>query len=402
MNKKILFSASERVAVATMALIYGLRMLGLFLIMPVIAIDLNSSYEDISAIYIGLVIGIYGLTQAIFQIPFGIASDRFGRKPIIIFGLLIFSFASFWAANAGNVEELVFARALQGVGAVSAAANAFLADLTRQRVRAKAMGIIGISVGFSFLLSLILSPILYGLIELSGIFYLIGLLGLFATFLVIKIPLNKDNSHKANHLFGLSLKPLVLNIQILRLNLGIFFLMFTQASIFLLIPNLMLGFGVEVGDHWKMYLPVLLFAFLVMFLVIVKSEQQNQQKKYFLISISLVLFSIIVFWMSKDFFLFWLIGLCIYFVGFNLLEAFLPAWVSKLASPSSRGLALGMYNTWQSLGIFAGGFVGGQLLAFFDQRGVFLFCIFLMMIWFWVSLGLEENNKIPKNLELVK
>ena len=116
----------------------------------------------------------------------------------------------------------------------------------------------------------------------------------------------------------------------------------------------------------------------------------------------MILFSIIVFWVSKDFFLFWLIGLCIYFIGFNLLEAFLPAWVSKLASPGSRGLALGVYNTWQSLGIFVGGLMGGQLLAFFGQRGVFLFCIFLLMIWFWVSLGLDENNKIPKNLELVK
>ena len=290
----------------------------------------------------------------------------------------------------------------RGVGAVSAAANAFLADLTREKVRAKAMGIVGISIGFSFVLSMIMSPILYGMIGLGGLFYIVGLLGIIAILLVIVIPKAKQISDNGDFLLGSSLKPTIFNNQMFRLNLGIFSLMYIQASIFLLVPGLLLNFGIIVADHWKIYLPVLLFSFLIMYLAIIKSEEKRQQKKYFVISISLILFSIIVFWLFENFFALWIVGLCIYFVGFNLLEAFLPAWVSKLAFPKSKGLALGIYNTWQSFGIFLGGFLGGQLLTVFGQKGVFLFCIFLLSIWFWISLGLEEKNEIPKTLQPIE
>ena len=391
MSNNISFSNQERVAVFTMASVYGLRMLGLFLIMPIISIEYGVSSDGENALLVGLVLGIYGLTQAIFQIPFGIASDKFGRKPIIILGLLIFAIASFWAANAENIYMLVFARALQGVGAVSAAASAFLADLTREEVRTKAMAMVGISIGLSFVLSLVFSPILYGIVGLSGLFYIVGSLGFLAVILVIRVPSPKIKSRGNFKKLNSSFKTLIFNNQMLRLNISIFSLMFTQAALFLLIPSLILNFGFEVSNHWKIYLPVLIFSFLVMYVVINKSEKEKQQKKYFIISIYLIFFSLVIFWWSKDFFVFWVFGLAIYFVGFNLLEAFLPSWVSKIVSAEHKGLALGIYNTWQSVGIFAGGLLGGQFYGKFGDIGLFSFCIFLLIIWMLVSLGLEEK-----------
>ena len=403
MTNNISFTNSEKIAVITLASVYGLRMLGLFLIMPVIAVDLNASPGGENALVVGLVIGIYGLTQAIFQIPFGMASDKYGRKPIIILGLIIFTCASFWAANAESTYSLIFARALQGVGAVSAAASAFLADLTREVVRTKAMAMVGISIGLSFVISLVFAPVLYGIIGLDGLFYIVGILGLFAIILVFKIPVIKSNSKnigfsKTNYSF----KTIIFNSQMLRLNLSIFFLMFTQAAMFLVVPSLILNFGIEVSSHWKIYLPVLVISFFIMYLVISQSEKEKQQKKYFIISIVLILISLGVIWGLKEVFVLWVCGLCIYFVGFNLLEAFLPSWVSKIASIKHKGLALGIYNTWQSVGIFAGGLIGGHFFGKFGVNGLFSFSILLLIIWLLVSFGLEDKVYASKSLQTVK
>ena len=402
MSNNISFSNQERVAVFTMASVYGLRMLGLFLIMPIISIEYGVSSDGENALLVGLVLGIYGLTQAIFQIPFGIASDKFGRKPIIILGLLIFAIASFWAANAENIYMLVFARALQGVGAVSAAASAFLADLTREEVRTKAMAMVGISIGLSFVLSLVFSPILYGIVGLSGLFYIVGFLGFLAVILVIRVPSPKIKSRGNFKKLNSSFKTLIFNNQMLRLNISIFSLMFTQAALFLLIPSLILNFGFEVSNHWKIYLPVLIFSFLVMYVVINKSEKEKQQKKYFIISIFLILVSLGFIWGLKGVFALWVCGLCFYFVGFNLLEAFLPSWVSKIVAIQYKGLALGIYNTWQSVGIFAGGLVGGQFYGKFGINGLFSLSVFMIMVWLLVSLGLEEKVHPSKSLQTSK
>ena len=403
MTNNISFSNSEKIAVLTLASVYGLRMLGLFLIMPVIAIDLNGSSGGNDALLVGLVIGIYGLTQAIFQIPFGIASDKFGRKPIIILGLMIFTCASFWAANAESIYTLISARALQGVGAVSAAASAFLADLTREEVRTKAMAMVGISIGLSFVISLVFAPILYGMIGLNGLFYIVGILGIFAILLVLKIPIvklpiKKTGFNNTNYSF----KTIILNSQMLRLNLSIFFLMFTQAAMFLVVPSLILNFGVEVSSHWKIYLPVLTLSFFIMYLIINRSEREKQQKKYFIISIFLILVSLGFIWGLKGVFALWVCGLCFYFVGFNLLEAFLPSWVSKIVAIQYKGLALGIYNTWQSVGIFAGGIVGGQFYGKFGINGLFSLSVFMTMVWLLVSLGLEEKVHPSKSLQTSK
>ena len=402
MGTNISFSKSEKFAVLTLSLVYGLRMFGLFLIMPVIAIDINSSSVDNSAILIGLVIGIYGLTQAIFQIPFGLASDKFGRKPIIVLGLLIFTAASYWAANANDIQTLIFARAIQGVGAVSAAASAFLADLTRDEVRSKAMGMVGISIGLSFVMSLVFAPVLYVKIGLNGLFYLVSFMGLIATILVLRIPVPLNKSKRTLTELNYSLKSKILNNQLLRLYAGIFFLMFTQASLFLIIPNLIQNFGIQINNHWKLYLPVLLLAFVIMYLVLNRSEHEGNQKKYYVISILLVLTSLVIFSIFHEILFFWVFGLCVYFVGFNLLEAFLPSWVSKIVVPKHKGLALGIYNTGQSLGIFFGGLIGGVLYERFGEIGILFFYIFLLIIWFYISLGLEERIKISKIFQPIK
>jgi len=253
------------------------------------------------------------------------------------------------------------------------------------------MAMVGISIGLSFVLSLVFSPILYGIVGLSGLFYIVGSLGFLAVILVIRVPSPKIKSRGNFKKLNSSFKTLIFNNQMLRLNISIFSLMFTQAALFLLIPSLILNFGFEVSNHWKIYLPVLIFSFLVMYVVINKSEKEKQQKKYFIISIYLIFFSLVIFWWSKEFFVFWVFGLAIYFVGFNLLEAFLPSWVSKIVSAEHKGLALGIYNTWQSVGIFAGGLLGGQFYGKFGDIGLFSFCIFLLIIWMLVSLGLEEK-----------
>ena len=403
MTNNISFTNSEKIAVITLASVYGLRMLGLFLIMPVIAIDLNASSGVGDALVVGLVIGIYGLTQAIFQIPFGLASDKYGRKPIIILGLMIFTCASFWAANADSTYSLICARALQGVGAVSAAASAFLADLTREEVRTKAMAIVGISIGLSFVISLIFAPVLYGIIGLGGLFNVVGILGIFAIFLVFKIPVFKTPIKKTGFSrTNDSFKTIILNSQMLRLNLSIFFLMFTQAAMFLIVPSLILNFGIDVSSHWKIYLPVLILSFLIMYLVVNQSEKEKQQKKYFIIAIILILISLAAMWGLNAVFILWIGGLCIYFVGFNLLEAFLPSWVSKIAAIQHKGLALGIYNTWQSVGIFAGGFIGGYFYGKLGINGLFSFNILMLVIWLLVSLGLEEKVPSSKSLQTFK
>ncbi len=391
MSNKISFLKTEKIAVFTLASVYGLRMLGLFLILPVISIDLNASSGSENAFLVGLVIGVYGFTQALFQIPFGVASDKFGRKPVIVTGLIIFVLGSIWAANAETPQTLIFARALQGVGAVSAAASSFLADLTREQVRTKAMGMVGVSIGLSFVLSLVFAPILYEQIGLSGLFYVVGLLGILAIILVLRIPTKKTSTKASFSKLNGSFKTIIINNQMMRLNMSIFFLMFIQAAMFLVIPSLILNFGIEVGAHWKLYLPVLIFSFFIMYLVINKSEREQQQKKYFITSIFLIVLSLLVFLRFKVVFEFWVLGLILYFVGFNLLEAFLPSWVSKIATPQHKGLALGIYNTWQSVGIFAGGLIGGQFYGKFGYIGLFSFCIFMLIIWLIISLGLNEN-----------
>ncbi len=411
MSDKVVFSPFERRASLALSGVYGLRMLGLFLVLPVLALGVADMPGGQDPAAMGLAMGIYGLTQAFFQIPFGMASDRFGRKPVITFGLLVFAAGSFLAAWADSLAVLILGRALQGAGAVSAAVSAFLADLTREEVRARAMAMVGVSIGLSFVVSLVLAPPLYGAYGLEGLFLLTGGLAVVAALGVSRMrtrpasPAHPPsyNTEDAQALSALpssqapaevSAWPLLGHSQLWRLNLGIFSLMAVQTAMFVAIPMGFDELGLPLKDHWKAYLPLLILAFLGILPPIFWAERKGRFRPVFLAAIGLLAFNMLGFlFFDGQGLIAWLTFVCLFFMGFNLLEALLPSWVSRVAPVGQRGLALGIYNTSQSLGLFVGGLVGGLMLAAFGRGGIFAACALLLAFWGMMTLGLKELGR---------
>ena len=377
-----------------LASIYSLRMLGIFLILPIFAIYASELSGRPTEFQIGLAFGIYGLTQAIFQIPFGMTSDRLGRKPVIYFGLLLFIIGSFIAGISEQIEGVIIGRAIQGSGAISAVLTAFLSDLTSDKSRTKGMAIIGVSIGLTFALSLVISPLLNKLIGVPGIFLLMGVLAFIALGVVkffIDEPLDKkeiDSESSSN--IGSILKDFDLN----RLNFGIFTLHASQISMFMAIPFYLINQGeTPLNQHWSIYLPVLVVSLIFIVPMIIFSEKKNKVKESFMFSIALLFVTQFLFMYCSNGIVGIVMALTFYFIGFNYLEASLPSLVSKLAPIQRRGLALGVYNTSQSLGIFVGGSFGGLIANFYGYQGTFLFCSLLIMIWLILSIPM----KIPTN-----
>ena len=379
-----------------LASIYSLRMLGIFLILPIFAIYASDLSDKPTEFQIGLAFGIYGLTQAILQVPFGMTSDRLGRKPVIYFGLLLFIIGSFIAGISEQIEGVIIGRAIQGSGAISAVLTAFLSDLTSDKSRTKGMAIIGASIGLTFALSLVISPILNELIGVPGIFLLMGILAFIALGVVrffIDEPLDKKkiDSESAN-----DIKSILKNFDLNRLNFGIFTLHASQISMFMAIPFYLINQGeTPLNQHWSIYLPVLVVSLIFIVPMIIFSEKKNKVKEFFMFSIALLFATQFLFIYCSNGIVGIVMALTFYFIGFNYLEASLPSLVSKLAPIQRRGLALGVYNTSQSLGIFVGGSLGGLIANFYGYQGTFLFCSLLIMIWFILSISMKTpiNNK---------
>ena len=401
MSDKVVFSPFERRASLALSAVYGLRMLGLFLVLPVLALGVADMPGGQEPAAIGLAMGIYGLTQAFFQIPFGLASDRLGRKPVIAFGLLIFAAGSFIAAWADTVSLLILGRALQGAGAVSAAVSAFLADLTREEVRARAMAMVGVSIGLSFVVSLVLAPPLYGAYGLEGLFLLTGGLAVLAALGVLRMRARPPVDTAAGDVNltrltpeAIKAWPLLSHSQLWRLNLGIFSLMAVQTAMFVAIPMGFADLGLPLQDHWKAYLPLLLIAFLGIVPPIFWAEKKGRFRPVFLAAVALLALTMLGFLAAEgQGFVVWLVCVALFFTGFNLLEALLPSWVSRVAPVGQRGLALGIYNTSQSLGLFTGGLVGGLMLAAHGRAGIFWACALLLVFWGMMALGLKELGR---------
>ena len=377
-----------------LASIYSLRMLGIFLILPIFSIYASELSGRPTEFQIGLAFGIYGLTQAILQIPFGMTSDRLGRKPVIYFGLLLFIIGSFIAGVSEQIEGVIIGRAIQGSGAISAVLTAFLSDLTSDKSRTKGMAIIGASIGLTFALSLVISPILNKLIGVPGIFLLMGILAFIALGVVrffIDEPLGnkKINSENSN-----DIKTILKNFDLNRLNFGIFALHASQISMFMAIPFYLINQGnIPLNQHWLIYLPVLAISFIFIVPMIIFSEKKNKTKESFIFSIALLFVTQFLFIYFSNGIVGIIIALIFYFIGFNYLEASLPSLVSKLAPIQRRGLALGVYNSSQSLGIFVGGSLGGLIANFYGYQGTFLFCSLLIMIWFTLSITMKMPIK---------
>jgi len=372
---------TERRASGSLASIFALRMLGLFLVLPVFALEARKYPGGDDPVLIGLAMGIYGLTQGLLQIPLGVASDRFGRKRVIVLGLLVFALGSLWAASADTLNGVLAGRALQGAGAVSAAVTALLADLTRDSVRTKAMAMVGASIGLMFALSLVLSPLLAGWIGLSGLFALTALLALLGVAVVVWTVPTEPVLHKDGARGGL--RQVLALPALLRLNLGVFVLHAVQLAMWVAVPALLVQAGLDKDHHWQVYLPAVLASFVVMGGVFA-AERRGLLRAAFLSAIGLIaLVQVVFFWVASGaptlMVLAWL--LFAFFCGFNVLEATQPSLVSRLAPAPSRGAAMGVYNTLQSLGFFAGGWMGGQLVKGYGTQGLFLTCAALMLLW---------------------
>jgi len=391
---------AEKRAASGLAAIFGLRMLGMFLILPVFALYAEDLPGGDNHTLVGLALGMYGLTQAILMIPFGMASDRIGRKKVIIFGLIVFAIGSFVAMAAIDIYWTIAGRALQGAGAISAAVTAMLADLTREEHRTKAMALVGSTIGIAFAVSLVAGPALNRVIGVPGIFALTGILALAAIWVVkVWVP-DPDDSHfhadaQAN---PAKLIDVLKNSQLARLDFGIFALHAAQMAMFVVVPVALKNSGLAVDQHWAVYLPVLLGSFVLMVPAIIIGEKRGQMKPVFIGAVALMLLAQLGFAFGIDHFWGIVWALFFYFVAFNLLEASLPSLISKLAPVSAKGTAMGVYNTAQALGLFFGGVFGGWLAQHHGFQAVFIFCVILMGAWLVASLSMTAPPAIKTRM----
>jgi MFS family permease len=395
-----IMTALERRASTGLAGIYGLRMLGLFIILPIFALYSKQMPGGESHLLIGIALGAYGLTQAILQIPAGWLSDRYGRKPIIYGGLLLFALGSFIAASADNIYWVIAGRAIQGAGAINAAVMALTADLTREEVRTKAMGMIGMTIGVTFSLSLILSPLLNGLLGVPGIFALTGALSLLALLVVrFVIPDPKvTRFHSDTEANSNRLGEVLRNKDLLRLDLGIFSVHAVLMSVFMQVPFLLQADDLDVSQHWKIYLPVMLIAFALMIPPIIIAEKKGKQKQVFLLAIALAAMAQVLLLVAQHSLWGMAIGLLAFFTAFNVLEATLPSLISVIAPLSSRGTAMGVYSSVQFLGAFFGATVGGALMQFVGGNSVFVFGIAMLLLWLLVASGMQSPAAVRTRL----
>ena len=384
-------TAQELRSSASLALIFALRMLGLFLVLPVFALEARKYPGGDDAAMVGLAMGLYGLTQAVFQLPLGMASDRWGRKRVIVAGLAVFAIGSLVAALANSLTGLMLGRALQGAGAVSAAVTALMADLTRDSVRTKAMAMVGGSIGLMFALALVLSPLLAGWMGLAGIFGLTFALALCGIAVVLWVVPAEPEQH--SHAPRGRPMELLRHPDLLRLNAGVFMLHTVQMAMWVAVPSLLVAAGLGKDSHWQLYLPAVVLSFAAMG-ALFSMERRGQLRAALLGAIGLVLLVQLglgaVAHTTATPSIALMGGLMfVFFVGFNALEATQPSLVSRMAPPHLRGAALGTYNTLQSLGLFAGGFLGGVLAQWGGAPTLFAATSVLMGLWLWISWPLQ-------------
>ena len=371
-------NSSEIRAGASLAGVFALRMLGLFLILPVFAEHARKLPGGDNLTLVGFALGAYGLTQALFQILYGVASDRFGRKPVIVFGLLLFVAGSVVAALAPDINWIIVGRVLQGAGAISAAVTALAADLTREQHRTKVMAMIGSSIGLVFALSLVAAPLLYAAVSLSGIFWLTGILAAVSIFVVLRVV-----PPAPPILAGVRMPILtVLKMPALaRMNFGVLALHLMQTALWVVVPSALVSSGLPLAEHWKVYLPAVLASFILMVPAIIIAERHGKMKQVFVVAISLLLIVQIGLYLAGEGIYPIAAWLMIFFVGFNILEAMQPSLISRLAPAQAKGTALGIYNTTQSLGLFLGGICGGWLARHAGFAAVHGACAVIAAIW---------------------
>ncbi|CAK9884106.1 MAG: Inner membrane transport protein YajR [Candidatus Erwinia impunctatus] len=371
--------------------VFSLRMLGMFMVLPVLT-TYGMALQGASETLIGVAIGIYGLTQALFQIPFGLFSDRLGRKPLIVMGLVVFILGSLIAACTSSIWGIILGRALQGAGAIAAAVMALLSDLTREQNRTKAMAFIGISFGITFAIAMVLGPIITHALGLHALFWLIAILasgGILITLLVVP----STDQHNFNRESGIakgSLRQVLTNSRLIKLNLGILFLHMLLMSTFVALPGQMAQAGLPVTEHWKAYLVTMLVAFISVVPFIIYAEARRRMKRVFVFCVALLLVAEMTLAAGQSHLWILLAGLQIFFIGFNLMEALLPSLVSKEAPAGYKGTAMGLYSTSQFIGVALGGSLGGWIYGHYQSHSVFIAGSVLAAGWLLLSSTMKE------------
>jgi MFS family permease len=384
-------SATEKKVAFSLASVFGLRMMGLFMIMPVFALY-GQHLEGFSPLWVGIAIGAYGLTQALLQIPMGILSDRIGRKPVIMGGLVLFAIGSIIAASADSIYGVVFGRAVQGMGAIAAAVLALAADLTRDEQRTKVMAIIGMCIGFSFALSLLVGPLIAQYLGLTGLFAMtagLALLGMLIVHLLVPSPVSHaprgDTLAAPTRLLQMLRDP-----QLFRLDAGIFILHLVLTAVFVALPLDLVDAGLVKEKHWMLYFPAFICAFFLMVPLIIMGVKKKNTKATFQIALLIMMAALGTMalfaanlWMLS-------IAILLFFTGFNYLEASLPSLIAKFCPVGDKGSAMGVYSTSQFLGAFCGGMLGGGAFQLVGATGVFLLSLLLMLGWLLLTLGMEN------------
>jgi MFS family permease len=371
-------------------------MLGLFMVMPVLAV-LSVDYPDYSPVWVGLAIGAYGLSQAVLQIPMGMWSDRFGRKPIIIIGLLLFAAGSLVAAVADNMLWLTVGRFLQGMGAIAGAVMALAADITRENQRSKVMAIIGIAIGFSFYLSLILGPIIASNAGLQGIFIVTAMLAIgcipLVQFVVPKVHTSAPGGDTLPDLADIG--DMLNSGQLLKLNISVLLLHMMITLIFVQFPTLLANFGWQLDEHWIIYLPVLIVAILGMGFLM-GFGRRYALNKVLIFSLFLMANSFILMSLSSESFVLLMAAICLFFIAFNYLEANLPALVANVSAPGKKGSAMGIYASFQFFGAFLGGIVSGLLMTTFGSEVVWILAAVICLAWTWLFRNLDGAQRLKR------
>lgn len=393
-------TAFEKRAAISLASIYAMRMLGLFMILPVFVLYADQ-FAGATPVLTGIAIGVYGLTQAVLQIPFGMLSDRFGRKPVIYTGLLIFAAGSVVAAMSESIYGVILGRALQGSGAIAAALMALTADLTREDHRTKAMAVIGMTIGFSFALSMILGPLLNQWVGVPGIFWITAFLALLGIVLVkVWVPSPKVSKfHRDTEPVPSQFRSALSNKQLLRLDFGVLALHMILTATFVVLPLALRDHAqLESVKHWYVYLPVLLLSMGAMVPFIIVAESKRRMKQVFVSAVLVVCLSEAALVWFYDSLIAIIVVLFAFFTAFNVLEASLPSLVAKISPPDRKGTSMGIYSSSQFFGAFLGGMIGGWVFEHYSFAGVFSFCSFVAATWFLFAATMQNPRYLSTHM----